>query len=71
MEIESLRLEFPKALNSPTNPEIETMKHHQTQRPREEKEGIRGKPLPGASLLLPSGTFTVIAWVQSEPNGLG
>ena len=39
------------------------MKHHQTQRPKEENEGIIGKPLPGASSLPPSPlrTFAIVA----------
>ena len=39
------------------------MKHHQTQRPKEENEGIIGKPSPGASPLPPPppGTFAIVA----------
>ena len=39
------------------------MKHHQTQRPREENEGIIGKPSPRASPLPPPppGTFAIVA----------
>ena len=44
MELESLRLKFPKALNSPTNPERETMKHHQTKDPDKKNNKTSSNP---------------------------
>ena len=66
MDLESLKLNFPKSNNRQqtlSNQRTRKItKHHQTQRPRQEKQRIRGKHSLGASSPPPE-TFVVAAWV--------